>query len=238
MLVLKNLTVFANNKKIINNLNYSYEKNKIYTIMGPNGSGKSTLAYAILGHPNYQLDKGSKIIFQKKDITDIEPDKRAKEGIFLSFQMPLSLTGINVFQLLRVSLSGKKDPIKLKKEIDDYKKILHIKDELIYRSLNEGASGGEKKKIELLQAAILNPKLLILDEIDTGVDVDGLKKIAQFLYLIKKEKTIILITHYNRILKHFLPDKILILVNGQLVDQGDRKLAEKIEKDGYKKYFK
>ncbi len=237
MISLKNLTVKVNGKNILKNINYSFEKNKIYAIMGPNGSGKSTLAYAIVGHPHYQLDNKSKIYFKKQDITELEPDKRAKKGIFLSFQSPLSLNGVSVFQLLRVSLSGIIDPLKLKEELDELVKKLHIKEDLISRSLNDGASGGEKKKIELLQAAILKPSFLILDEIDTGVDIDALKIISDFLINFKKNRTILIITHYNRILRYLSPDKVLVLVDGQLVDEGDKELAIRIEKNGYKKYL-
>lgn len=237
MITLKNLTIKVNDKVILKNINYSFKKNNFYAIMGPNGSGKSTLAYAIAGHPNYILDKNSKIFFEDKDITDLEPDKKAQLGIFLSFQNPLSLTGVSLFQLLRLSLSGKIDPLKLKNQLDKLAKRLHIKEDLISRSLNDGASGGEKKKIELIQVAILKPTFLILDEIDTGVDVDALKVISDFLISFKKNRTIVIITHYNRILKYLSPDKVLVLFNGGLVDEGDKKLAEEIEKSGYKKYL-
>ncbi len=235
MLTLKNLTVTVNNKKIIKNFNFNFENNMVYAIMGPNGSGKSTLAYAIAGHPNYKLTTGN-LSFNGKKINDLSADKRAKKGVFLSFQSPLSLTGVTVFQLLRVAMSGKVDPLNLKKKIYKLAKELKIKEELIERSLNDGASGGEKKKLEMLQASVLEPKFIIFDEIDTGVDVDALRTIAKFMQLHKKNKTYILITHYNRILRYIKPDKVLVVINGELVKEGGKELAEQIEKNGYEKY--
>lgn len=234
MISLKNLTVFIGDKKILKNLNLRFEENKVYAIMGPNGSGKSTLAYTIAGHPSY-LVKSGKIEFNKKNINKLTPDKRAKQGIFLSFQTPLSLTGVSVFQLLRLALSGKKDPLIIKEELEKLAKELHVKKELLSRSLNDGASGGEKKKIELIQAALLNPKFIIFDEIDTGVDIDALKIIAKFLKKFKIGRTIVLITHYNRILKYIKPDKVLIMIDGEIIKEGTYKLADEIEREGYKK---
>ncbi|GAB4218974.1 MAG: Fe-S cluster assembly ATPase SufC [Candidatus Microgenomates bacterium] len=234
MITLKNISVSVNDKQILKNISFSFEKDKVYALMGPNGSGKSTLANIIMGHPSFQLTQG-KIFFKAEDITDLTPEKKGQKGIFLSFQQPLSLTGVTVFQLLRLALSGKKDPLDVKKEIDYFAKKLKIKQELLQRSLNDGASGGEKKKLEVLQAAILDPKFLILDEVDTGVDVDALKTIATFLDEFKKERTILLITHYYRILRYIKPDKVLVLVNGEIKKVGDHRLAEKIEKEGYEK---
>lgn len=233
MITLKNFTVKAGEKTILKNINFSFEKNKVYCVMGPNGSGKSTLAYAVAGHPSYSLDEKSKIYFEKEEITELSPDKRAKKGIFLSFQTPLSLSGVSVFQLLRLSLSGVKDPLEVKKQIDFYAKKLHIKKELLERSLNDGASGGERKKLEMLQAAVINPKVLILDEVDTGVDVDALRSIGKFLNDFKKDKTIILITHYSRILKYIKPDKVVVIIDGEIKKEGDERLVKEIEEKGY-----
>jgi len=210
------------------------EKNKIYVLMGPNGSGKSTLAMSIAGHPLYLIKKG-KIIFNEKNITKASPDERSQSGIFLSFQSPLSLSGVNIYSLLRTAIAGRKDPLALREEIEKTAKLLKIKKELLDRSLNEGASGGERKKIELLQAAILDPKFIIFDEIDTGVDIDALKTIAQFMEKNKKGKTYLLITHYNRILKYVKPDVVLVMMEGKIVKRGNYKLAEEIEKNGYEK---
>ena len=232
MLTLKNLSVSISNKTIIKDLSLNFEKNKVYVLMGPNGSGKSTLAMSIAGHPLYLVKKG-RILFAGKNITKANPDERSQSGIFLSFQSPLSLSGVSIYSLLRTAIAGRKDPLALREEIEKTAKLLKIKKELLDRSLNEGASGGERKKIELLQAAILDPKFIIFDEIDTGVDIDALKTIAQFMEKNKKGKTYLLITHYNRILKYVKPDVVLIMVNGKIVKTGNHELAEEVEKEGY-----
>lgn len=238
MLDIKNLIVAIGDKKIISDFSFTFEKGKIYAIMGPNGSGKSTLAYTIMGHPGYELTDGEKIIFENEEIQDLEPDERSEKGIFLSFQSPLSLSGVKVYQLLQYALQGKKDALKIREEVKRYAKELKINEELLTRSLNDGASGGEKKKIEVLQAAVLEKKLLIFDEIDTGVDVDALKSIAKFLSSHREDRTYIIITHYNRILKYLKPDKVLIIANGKLQKAGDHTLSDEIEKEGYAKYTK
>ena len=236
MLQLKNLTVSVGKKTIIDGFNFTYEKGKIYAVMGPNGSGKSTLSLSIMGHPTYMLKKESRIMKDGKRIDNIDANKRSAAGLFLSFQTPLSLSGITIHQLLQLALSGKKDPLQIRQETEKYAKELKISDELLKRSLNDGASGGEKKKLEVLQAAVLDKDILIFDEIDTGVDVDALRTISKFLDKHRKDKTYILITHYNRILHYLKPDKVLVLVNGKLVKVGDHTLAQKIEKEGYAKH--
>lgn len=238
MLNIKNLTVSVGKKIILDDLNFTFEKGKIYAVMGPNGSGKSTLAYSLMGHPSYIADKKSKIIFNKENIIDEKPEKRSQKGIFLSFQSPLSLSGVKVNQLLQFALQGKKDALKIWEETKKYAKELKINEDLLSRSLNEGASGGEKKKLEVLQAAVLDKKLQIFDEVDTGVDVDALKAIAKFLDKHKDGKTYILITHYNRILHYLRPDKVLVIIGGKLVKIEDHNLADRIEKEGYDKISK
>jgi len=231
--------VSVSGKKIIKDFNFEFERGKAYAIMGPNGSGKSTLAFAIMGHPAYEVrsqtsDARSPIVFNNHDISEMKPNERAKEGIFLSFQTPLALSGVKVYQLLQLALQGKKDPLQIRKEAQQYAKELGINDDLLVRPLNEGASGGERKKMEVLQAAILDKKLMIFDEVDTGVDVDALKSIAKFLIKHKKDKTYIIITHYNRILHYLKPDHVLIMMDGKIVKVGDRTLAKKVEDEGYK----
>ncbi|GIW63064.1 MAG: ABC transporter ATP-binding protein [Patescibacteria group bacterium] len=232
MLKLNNLSVSVGKKQILSNIDFQFEPDKVYAVMGPNGSGKSTLGYSIAGHPAYEVTSGQ-IVFNNEDITEEEPEKRAEKGIFLSFQSPLQIAGVTVFQLLRLALEGKVDPLELRNKINRIAKELKIRDELLNRSLNEGASGGERKKLELLQAVVLDPKFLILDEIDTGVDVDALKIIGSYIDKIKKGRTIVLITHYNRILKYIKPDYVLVLVNGRLVKVGKKDLAHQIEEQGY-----
>lgn len=233
MLKLQNVTAKIGDKEILKKINFEFEKGKIYAIMGPNGSGKSTMAYTIMGHPGYELGPKSKITFEKEDITELESNERAEKGIFLSFQTPLALSGVRVYQLLQLALQGKKDPLKIREEAKKYANELKISEELLNRSLNEGASGGERKKMEVLQAAVLDKKLLVFDEVDTGVDVDALKSISQFLMKHREDKTYIVITHYNRILHYLKPDYVLVINKGTIVKVGDHTLAEKIEKEGY-----
>ena len=233
MLKLKNLKANIENKEILKGIDFEFEKGKIYAVMGPNGSGKSTLSYAIMGHPAYEIAEDSEILLEGEDIKEMEADERAQKGIFLSFQSPLALSGVKVYQLLQLALNSKKDPLTIRQEAQKYAKELGISEDLLSRPLNEGASGGERKKMEVLQAAVLDKKLLIFDEVDTGVDVDALKSISKFLTKHKKDKTYIIITHYNRILHHLKPDYVLIMVKGKIVKVGDASLAKEIEKSGY-----
>lgn len=233
MITCKNLTVSVKDKKILTNFNFAFEKGKTYAIMGPNGSGKSTFAYSIMGHPSYIIHPKSRIDFDSKNITSYSADKRAQLGVFLSFQTPLSLSGITVFQLLRLALSGKREPLEIKNELEQYAKKLSISSELLERSLNENTSGGEKKKLEVLQSMILKPKFVIFDEIDTGVDVDSIELIAKFLKKMQQGKTYVLITHYTRILKYMKPDIVLIIKEGKLIKTGDYSLAQEIDTQGY-----
>ena len=202
--------------------------------MGPNGSGKSTLASVLMGHPKYTLSRNSKILLGKKNLKNLSPDERAKLGVFLSFQTPMELAGVTVFELLRLALEKKIAPVALHKQVAEYAKELHIKDELLKRSLNAGFSGGEKKKLEALQAVLLAPRFALFDEIDTGVDVDALKAITKFLtkYL-PKETTLVFITHSTRLLKAIKPDEVLILRDGSLIKTGKATLAKQIEEKGF-----
>lgn len=235
MLTVSKLSVFVGEKKVLHDINYKFEKNKIYIIMGPNGSGKSTFAHSIMGNSAYTFSKTTRIIFNNKNITALSTDKRAKKGIFMSFQLPVSLSGVSVFQLMRTAVGGKRDVLKLKEKLEQYAKSLHITQDLMERSFNEGASGGEKKKLEILQAGMLEPKVAIFDEVDTGVDVDALKLIFTFLKKNRKKNTYIFITHNGKILKYIKPDVVLIFKDGKLVQEGNAKLIQKIENDGYEK---
>lgn len=204
--------------------------------MGPNGSGKSTLVNAIMGHPQYDVKPSSKIFLLGKDIAHELPEKRAKAGLFLSFQNPLSISGVTVFQLLRAATKGTIDPLALQKKMYKAANSLKIDRELLERSLNVGSSGGEKKKMEVLQALVLEPKVAIFDEVDTGVDVDALKTIASNLSRFQKGKTLILITHNSKIAHYIKADEVLILKNGRLVKTGDMKLAARVEKEGFEHF--
>jgi len=234
MLSLQKLSVSVEGKNILHDFSFDFKPGKTYALMGPNGSGKSTLASALMGHPKYTLSRGSKILLGKKNLKKLSPDERAKLGIFLSFQTPMELAGVTVFELLRLALEKKIEPVKLHAFVTTYAKELKIKDELLKRSLNAGFSGGEKKKLEALQAALLSPRFAIFDELDTGVDVDALQTIAKFLTKhLPKETTLVFITHSTRLLKTIQPDEVLVLRDGRLVKTGKGALAKRIEEKGF-----
>lgn len=234
MITLQNLTVSVEDKKILKDISYEFKPGKVYAIMGPNGSGKSTLANSIMGHPAYTIDQNSKILYQNEDIKELDVDKRAQQGIFLTFQSPLALSGVTMYELIQTALGDKKDIGELSEDIRKYAQELDINPELLDRSLNEGASGGERKKLEMLQAYMFDAKVIMFDEVDTGVDVDSLRKISQFMSTHKKDKTYIIITHYNRILQHIQPDHVLVMNEGQITKEGPASLAKEIEEKGYK----
>lgn len=241
MLEIKNLHVEIDGKEILKGINLKFEKGKVYALMGPNGSGKSTLANVIMGHPKYEITKG-KIIFNGKIINDISPDERAKLGIFLSFQYPSEVEGIKISTFLRTALNAQKKErneqsisvLDFYNLLKDKLKLLKTSENFSERYLNRGFSGGEKKKSEILQLAILSPKLAILDETDSGLDIDAMKTIASGInMLMNKNKIIILITHYKRILEYIKPNKLFIMRDGKIILEGRNELIEKIEKKGY-----
>jgi len=234
MLTLVHLSASIEGKKILDDISFAFRSGRTYALMGPNGSGKSTLASAIMGHPSIVFSRVSKILMGNKNIKNLSPDKRARLGIFLSFQTPLTLPGVTVFELLRLALEKKMGPVTLHKQIKLFATELHIKDELLKRSLNEGFSGGEKKKLEALQAVLLTPRFALFDEIDTGVDVDALKIITRFLKKhLPKETTLVFITHSTRLLSIIKPQEVLVIKDGRLVKTGTGALAKKIEEKGF-----
>jgi Fe-S cluster assembly ATP-binding protein len=238
MLSVKNLIVKVEKKIILNDISTSFQKSKIYAILGVNGSGKSTLIKAIMGDPNFKIAGKSEITLNEKFIKNWEVNKRAENGIFASFQTPPEISGVTVKQLLRAVTKNKKMGTKeLLEKIAVFSQELKIHPELLDRSLNEGFSGGERKKMELLQMAILDPDFIFLDEIDTGVDVDAIKTISAFLknFIKNTEKTLIIISHQNKIFNQLKPDFVLILKNGKIVKEGDFDLIEEIEREGYDK---
>lgn len=238
MLTLAQIIVTTNDKEILHNISCDFMPGKIYAIMGMNGSGKSTLAKTIMGDPSCTISSG-KIFLDNQDITLVPPNLRAQSGIFLAPQSPLAIPGITVQQLLRAAIPRDKCTSEaLITKIQHAAKDLMIKKELLTRSLNENFSGGERKKMEMLQASVLDPQFLILDEIDTGVDVDALTTIAtHIVQMIKSDpkKTFIIITHYNRILAQLPVDEVLVMHDGHIIQRGDASLAHKIETKGYKK---
>ncbi len=244
MLSIKNLSVSIQGekeKKILDDISFEFKAGHTYALMGPNGSGKSTLASALMGHPALSLSRNSKILVDEKpacrrggNIKTLSPDKRARLGIFLSFQTPMTLPGVTVLELLRLALEKQMDPLTLHKQVKEYAKELHIKDELLKRSLNDGFSGGEKKKLEALQAALLQPRFALFDEIDTGVDVDALKTISKFLRShLPKTSTLVFITHSARLIRYIEPQEVLVMKDGRLVATGKKALAKKIEEKGF-----
>lgn len=236
LLNIKDLDVEVEDKKILKGLDLRLEKGKIYALMGPNGSGKSTLAYAIMGHPRFKVTSG-RILFKGEDITYLPTSERAKRGIFLAFQQPIEISGITVFSFLRM-VSGAKDekvsPIEFSKRLKEKVSLLNLDEEFLQRYLNEGFSGGEKKKSEILQMTIVNPTLAILDEIDSGLDIDALKVVSTIItQMFNPEMSILLITHYPRLLEYIKPDNILVMIDGSIVASGDSNLLDVIEKKGY-----
>jgi len=241
MLEIKNLHVSVNNNKILKGLNLSVNKGEIHTIMGPNGSGKSTLAQVIAGRKEYKVNKGS-IIYSNKKLLELSADERAKQGIFLAFQYPVEIPGISTTNFIKTAVNkireskGKKslDAVSFLKIMKEKMKIVKINQTLLSRSINEGFSGGEKKRNEIFQMAMLDPKLAILDETDSGLDIDALKIVAKGVNKLKsKDNATIIITHYQRLLKYIIPDYVHVLIDGKIVKSGDKNLALELEKKGY-----
>ncbi len=239
LLEIKNLHADAEQRNVLKGVNLKVGKNELHVLMGPNGSGKTTLAKSIMGHPNVNITEGS-ILFNGEKINDMPVNERAKLGIFLQFQNPVEIEGLGIVNFLnsaRGSLS--KEKISYKEFMGEIKKngeSLRLREDLIGRSLNYGFSGGEKKKMEILQMAMLGPKLAILDEPDSGLDIDAVKIVAENINKIR-EKTgmsILLITHYSRILSYMDPQFIHVMANGKIVREGGKELITEIEKEGYK----
>ena len=240
LLKIENLYVSAGEKNILNGINLNINKGEIHVIMGPNGSGKTTTANAILNNPMYSKDKGN-IIFEGENITNLKPDEIARKGIFMSFQLPEEIPGISVSNFLKFAKSKVcNEPIKIfsfKNELKQYMEELNINPSYAERSLNVGFSGGEKKKNEILQMLVLNPKLAILDETDSGLDVDAINTVSKGIEMFKNENNaILIITHNTKILKNLHVDYVHILLNGKIVKTGSQELAREIENEGYSKY--
>lgn len=240
LLEIKNLEVRADEKEILKGINLEIKKGEIHVIMGPNGSGKTTTANAIMNNPEYTKEKGS-IIFEGKDITNSKTDEIAKRGIFMSFQLPEEIPGVSVTNFLKYAknkVTGK--PIKIfefKEELKKYMEELNMNPKNLERSLNVGFSGGEKKKNEILQMLILNPKLAILDETDSGLDVDAIKTVSKGIEMFKNENNaVLIITHNTKILHSLKVDYVHVLVNGKVVKTGNQELAKEIEENGYAQY--
>ncbi len=249
LLELKNLHVALEDRsaEIVKGVDLAVDLNQVHAVMGPNGSGKSTLAYALMGHPAYEITEGQ-IFFDGEDVTELAADERAQRGLFLAFQYPHAVPGVTVTSFLRSAINairkaragGQDDPVKIpefRKELLAAMERLRIPRELAQRYLNEGFSGGEKKRVEILQMAMLKPRIAVLDETDSGLDIDALRTIADGVQeLVGPEMGALVITHYQRILNHITPDFVHVFVGGRIVEEGGPELAHKLEAEGYKSY--
>ncbi|TVQ12859.1 MAG: Fe-S cluster assembly ATPase SufC [Bacteroidetes bacterium] len=241
MLSIKNLSVSIYGKPILKNFNLEVNAGEVHAIMGPNGTGKSTLASVIAGRDMFDIDEGQ-ITYMGKDLLDMEPEIRAREGIFLGFQYPVEIPGVSMANFLRTAINERRkyhdlDPLsgaEFLKLMEERKKLVEIHSKLTNRSVNEGFSGGEKKKNEIFQMAMLEPKLAILDETDSGLDIDALKVVANGVNKLRKpENATIVITHYQRLLEHIVPDFVHVLFDGRIVKSGGKELALELEEKGY-----
>ena len=245
MIEIKNLTAEINGSEILKGINLTVKKGEVHAIMGPNGSGKSTLSKVIAGHPAYKVTDGEvnfEINGKMKNLLDLDPSDRAKEGIFLGFQYPIEVPGVSNFTFLKESFNqiceyqglDKMDDETFLKHLRGKLKLLDMNESFLERSVNEGFSGGEKKKNEILQMAILNPRLSLLDETDSGLDIDALKVVANGVNALKtKYNATILVTHYQRLLDYVVPDFVHVLYKGQIIKSGDKTLALELEEKGY-----
>ena len=241
MLEIRDLYASIDGKEILKGINLTIKKGEIHAIMGPNGSGKSTLAKVLAGHPSYEVTRGQ-VLYEGKDLLTMPPDERAREGIFMAFQYPIEVPGVSNAQFLRLAYNEKRkhlgeeelDPLEFKDLLKERAKIVEMDASFMTRSVNEGFSGGEKKRNEILQMAVLEPKLAILDETDSGLDIDALRVVAGGVnHLHNANNAIVLVTHYQRLLNYIVPDYVHVLAHGQIAREGGKELALELEEKGY-----
>lgn len=241
MLTIKNLSVSVEGKPILNGVSLQVEAGEVHAIMGPNGSGKSTLANVLAGRDNYQITAGS-VTYKGQDLLEMEPEIRAREGVFLAFQYPVEIPGVTNLYLLKASINAIRkhrgldelNAVEFLKLIKEKAALVKMEQEFLYRSINEGFSGGEKKRNEILQMALLEPYLSVLDETDSGLDIDALKTVAQGINTLRnKQRAMIVVTHYQRLLDHIVPDFVHVLADGKIIRSGDKSLAMELENKGY-----
>ena len=241
MLKISDLKVTVDGKAILNGLSLNVGPGEVHAIMGPNGSGKSTLANVIAGRDGYEVTSGS-VSFMGNDLLSMAPEDRAREGVFLAFQYPVEIPGVANIALLKEGLNAARrhrgepelDALDFLKLVREKLKLVEMKEEFLYRSVNEGFSGGEKKRNEIFQMAVLEPSLAVLDETDSGLDIDALKTVAGGVNALRSEdRSIILVTHYQRLLDYIVPDKVHVLAQGKIVRSGDKRLALDLEERGY-----
>jgi Fe-S cluster assembly ATP-binding protein len=237
MLKIENLRVEIDGQEIVKGLDLEVGEGEIHAIMGPNGSGKSTLANVLMGHPRYEVTGGS-ITFRGEDVFELEPDERAKLGMFLAFQYPSEVPGVSVANFLRTAVNSVREeelsPMDMYRLIQDKMKIMQMDPKFAERYLNEGFSGGEKKRNEILQMLMLDPKLAIMDETDSGLDIDALQVVAKGVNELRGPGfSAVIITHYQRILRYIEPDRVHVMLDGRIVTSGGKDLAEELENKGY-----
>ncbi len=241
MLEIKNLHVEVEGKKILKGVNLTVNAGEVHSLMGPNGSGKSTLAQVLAGKDAFDITKGE-ILYKGKDLTELDPEERACEGVFMAFQYPVEIPGVGSVQFMTAALNGIRkhrgdeelDALEVLKLLKDKLAFLHMEPSLLQRSINEGFSGGEKKKNEIFQMAVLEPSLAVLDETDSGLDIDALKVVAEGVNALRSpDRAFLVITHYQRLLNYIVPDFVHVLVDGRIVKSGDKDLALRLEEEGY-----
>jgi Fe-S cluster assembly ATP-binding protein len=241
MLTIEDLHVEVDGKPILKGISLQIEAGEVHAIMGPNGSGKSTLAYVLAGRDGYDVTKGN-ITYKGNNLLEMSPEARAAEGIFLGFQYPVAIPGVSNMYFLKAALNAIRkhrgqeplDAIDFMKLSKQKAELVQLPDELTKRSVNDGFSGGEKKRNEIFQMAMLEPSLAVLDETDSGLDIDALKVVAQGVNALRgPERAMLVITHYQRLLDHIVPDVVHVLIDGRIVRTGDKDLAKQLEKEGY-----
>src|SRR5438270_5316467 len=244
MLEIKNLHAKVDDNEILRGVNLTLNAGEVHAIMGPNGSGKSTLAGVLAGRDAYEVTEGQ-VFYNGKDLLELDPEERAREGIFLAFQYPVEIPGVSNTYFLRAAVNAVRkhrgepelDAVAFLKLVKQKLKVLHIDEELLKRPVNAGFSGGEKKRNEIFQMAVLDPKLAILDETDSGLDIDALQTVAAGVNALRsKDRAMLVITHYQRLLKYIVPDQVHVLVEGRIVESGGKELALELEANGYRKY--
>lgn len=238
---IKNLHAGIDGKEILKGLNLQVNKGEVHAIMGPNGSGKSTLSKVLAGHPTYEVVSGE-VLYEGNNLLELEPHERAREGVFMAFQYPIEVPGVSNAQFLRLAYNEKMkhhgqeelDPLEFNDYLKEKAKIVDMSSEFFKRSVNEGFSGGEKKRNEILQMAVLEPKLAVLDETDSGLDIDALRIVAEGVNKLRSpDNAVILVTHYQRLLNYIVPDFVHVLAGGQIVKEGGKELAMELEAKGY-----